>query len=410
MDDSRLVNLTQLKNFLEGTQEVDLSLVDAPTAEKYRFILETVRRLNYKSLGKRDKGIVLAYIAKVCGHHHAQLHRLVSRTLKENRLERKVYKRTSAHRIYTTGDIKLLEKTDELHLRLSEKATGEILRREFLVYGKDRYANIANISHGHISNLRKSENYRSFWVNHTKTRQIPIGTTAPPENFGKPGSIRIDSVSQKDVYHINTVDEICQWEIVFCVPQLSQSCMLPALDEIFGQYPFVIFNFHSDRGRETINYVVADLLQRLLIKQTKSRSYHSGDNALVESKNGAVIRKNMGWFHINQNLCDEINKYYTNFFNPYLNFHRPCGFATKTTDHKGRAKKVYDVYRTPYDALKTITGARQFLVPGITFEKLEKIAMEYSDNDYATILREEERKLFQKIEKANNKNGSLIKT
>jgi len=312
-----------------------------------------------------------------------------------------------SHKVYTGFDIKLLEKTDELHLRLSEKATLEILRREYEVFGHQNYQTISRVSHAHITNLRHSPNYKSFWINHTKARQIPIGITMPPENFGRPGSIRIDSVSQKDVYHINTVDEIAQWQIVFCIPQLSESCMLPALMEIFDQYPFHIFNFHSDRGHETINYLVAELLQRLLNKQTKSRSYHSGDNALAETKNGSVIRKNMGWEHIDQKFCDKINYYYKNFFNPYLNFHRPCAYPSIIADEKGKKQKVYDVYKTPYDALKQIVGAKNFLKQEQTFEKLDIIAYQHSDNEFAEMMREEERKLFNEIRKNNRENGSF---
>jgi transposase InsO family protein len=184
--------------------------------------------------------------------------------------------------------------------------------------------------------------------------------------------------------------------------------MLPALKELIDQYPFMIFNFHSDRGGENINYQVASFLHRLLIKQTKSRSYHSNDNALVETKNGAVIRKNMGWQHINHNLVDKVNDYYRNFFNPYLNFHRPCGFPTITIDDKGRKKRMYHNYLTPYDALKRIVGGHKFLKGNISFEKLDKIAYQYSDNEFAEILREEEGKLFNLIAKTD-KNGGLRK-
>jgi len=246
-----------------------------------------------------------------------------------------VYKRVSPHKIYTGQDIKLLEKTDELHLRLSEKATLAILKRETDLFGHKEYQTISKVSHAHITNLRHSPLYISGWINHTKARLTPIGITQKPENYGKPGSIRVDSVSQKDVYHINTVDEITQWEIAICVPQVCEACMIPALEEIMGQYPFKIFNFHSDRGGENINYQVASLLQRLVIKQTKSRSYHSNDNALCETKNGSVIRKNFGWEHIDQKFCDKINLYYKNYFNPYLNFHRPCAFPTIETSDKG---------------------------------------------------------------------------
>lgn len=409
MDDSRITSIAQLKDFLNGSKQIVVSLENSSIEEKYQFIEKTIKQFLYQKLKKKDKKIVVLYLRKITAYKKAQLYKLIQRAEKGS-LKRSLYKRIKPHKIYTTIDVKLLEKTDEIHLRLSEDATKEILRREYEVFHNQNYQTISRISHSHISNLRHAPSYRSFWINHTKARQIPIGITRPPENFGRPGSIRIDSVSQKDVYHINSVDEITQWEIVFCVPQLSESCMLPALQEIFSQYPFHIFNFHSDRGKETINYLVSELLQRLLIKQTKNRSYHSGDNALIETKNGSVIRKNMGWEHINQKFCDEIDHYYKTFFNPYLNFHRPCGFPTIETSEKGKKTKEYNLYQTPYDHLKNLPNSRQYLKEGITFEMLDKIAYSHSDNEFATIMREEERKLFQKIREKDRQDGSNRKT
>lgn len=405
MDDSRITTVAQLAILVTETQKLGLSLEEASVSEKYAFIQKTLKKFSYQKLVKKDKRIVYVYLKKITGYKKAQLYRLLRRA-EQGDLRPTPYQRVHPHSVYTSSDIKLLEKTDEVHLRLSELATKEILRREVEVFGKVAYQTIAKISHAHITNLRHSSGYKNFWINHTKARQVPIGETRPPENFGRPGSIRVDSVSQKDVYYINSVDEITQWEIVFCVPQISELYMRPALLAMFDQYPFMIFNFHSDRGRETINYVVSELLQNLLIKQTKSRSYHSGDNALCESKNGSVIRKNFGWEHINQNRCDDVNYYLKYFFNPYLNFHRPCAFPTIATDEKGRKTKVYSLYQTPYEALKQITGAKKFLKSGITFENLDKIAYSQSDNEFATIMRQEEQKLFEKIRKQNKQGGS----
>lgn len=408
MDDSRITSIAQIQAFLHASQQVPVCLLSESIDKKYTFIDETLKKFAYQTLRKKDKKIVLWYLRKVTGYKKERLYQLVS-IAEKGTLRKSLYHRVHPAKIYTSSDIKRLEKTDELHLRLSENATKEILRREYEVFGKKEYQTIARVSHAHITNLRHSPIYKSSWINHTKARQIGIGITKPPENYGRPGSIRIDSVSQKDVYHINSVDEITQWEVVFSVAQLSESCMLPAIEEIFAQYPFVIFNFHSDRGRETINYLVAELLARLLIKQTKSRSYHSNDNALVETKNGSVIRKNMGWEHINQGLVDDINDYYQNFFNPYLNFHRPCAYPTIAVDAKGKKRKVYDVYQPPYEALKQIVGVDKFLKPGQTFEKLDTIAYAYSDNEFAAIMREEERKLFQKIRDQDRQDGSQRK-
>ena len=113
----------------------------------------------------------------------------------------------------------------------------------------------------------------------------------------------------------------------------------------------------------------------------------------------------MGWQHINQNLADTVNGYYKNFFNPYLNFHRPCGFPTVITDTRGKKKKVYRTYKTPYDALRGIPGASGFLKPGQSFTNLDTIAFTKSDNEFAEGMREEERRLFEIIMKTDHRDG-----
>ena len=134
------------------------------------------------------------------------------------------------------------------------------------------------------------------------------------------------------------VDEVTQWEIVICVAAISEAHLEPALEAALAKFPFVVVNFHSDNGGEFINGVVAQLLNDLLVKQTKSRSGRTNDNALVEGKNGSVIRKHMGYWHIERTFAPLIDQFYQEYFNSYLNFHRPCAFATVTVDEKGRVK------------------------------------------------------------------------
>ena len=92
---------------------------------------------------------------------------------------------------------------------------------------------------------------------------------------------------------------------------------------MLAQFPFGIHGFHSDNGSEFINHTVAKLLNKLLIEQTKSRPRHSNDNGLAESKNGAVVRKHMGYHYIAAPHAAAIEAFYEEHFNPYLNFHRP---------------------------------------------------------------------------------------
>lgn len=187
-----------------------------------------------------------------------------------------------------------------------------------------------------------------------------------------------------------------------CVPMISERYLLPALTRLLDQFPFVIFNFHSDRGSEFINYKVARLLNKLLIEQTKSRSRHTNDNALVESKNGSVIRKNMGYVHIHFEAAQMISDFLQDWFNVYLNYHRPSLFVTEIKqDSKGRKRQIYEEACVPYEKLKQISEEQNtnFLKEGMSFAQLDKIAYAESDNEFAKKMREQEYKLFAKISK-----------
>ena len=137
MDDSRIQSIAQLAQFLNGAPQLVVSLKHAVIEEKYRFIDRTVDRFGYSKLKRKDRHTVYRYLRKVTGYQKAQLLRLVKRAVL-GKLIRKAYIRVHPKRIYTALDIKLLEKTDELHLRLSDRATQEILRREYELFNKKK--------------------------------------------------------------------------------------------------------------------------------------------------------------------------------------------------------------------------------------------------------------------------------
>lgn len=166
MDDSRITSIAQLSEFLKGSQGINLSLENDPLEKKYKFINETIKRLNYSKLSKKEKRIVYVYLRKLTGYKKAQLYRLMKKG-ELGKLKKSIYQRINPHKIYTSYDIKLLEKTDELHLRMSEKATLEILRREYEVFGHQNYQTIAKVCHSHITNLRHASIYKGSWINPT---------------------------------------------------------------------------------------------------------------------------------------------------------------------------------------------------------------------------------------------------
>ena len=125
------------------------------------------------------------------------------------------------------------------------------------------------------------------------------------------------------------------------------------------------------------------MLGKLHAEFTKSRAGRSQDNALVEGKNGAVVRKLMGYGYMAGEHAEEIGKFYARHLNPYLNFHRPCGFATVSWDERGKRWRRYkrEDYRTPLEKLKSLERAEQYLKPGVSLVELEREALAKSDTE-----------------------------
>ena len=145
------------------------------------------------------------------------------------------------------------------------------------------------------------------------------------------------------------------------------------------------------------------LLQALHVDAfTKSRARRSNDNALVESKNGSVVRKHLGYGHIPSRYAAQVNAFTQQVLSPHLNFHRPCFFPVEQVDAKGRVRKRYrdaDIM-TPYEKLKSLPGAAACLTPGTTFAQLDAVAAALSDNEAAHALNAARDRLFRSIDPA----------
>ena len=406
MNDEQLRTLAQLQAFLDGTIEVGFAVA---ADERYDFIARTVRRFGYARLKRAEKAIVLRFVERVSGYSRQQICRLVKRGGERRALIKRYQgSRTRFARIYTSADVLLLAHTDTLHGALSGLATKKLMERAFGIFGEARYQRLAGISVAHLYNLRHTTGYlrvRQVW---TKTRPVnlPIGERRAPAPNNRPGYLRVDSVHQGDqdgvkgVYHINAVDCVTQYEGVASGERISEAFLIPVLEQLLQSFPFAILGFHSDNGSEYINAHVAKLLNKLLIEeQTKSRSRHSNDNAQAESKNNAIVRKHLGYSHIPQHFATLVNAFCRDHLNPYINFHRPCLFAETITDARGRQHKryPYKLMMTPYEKLKSLHQAEQYLKPGITFQDLDARATAMSDNDAAQRMNDARASLFKTI-------------
>lgn len=400
------LSLQQIEKFLAAAKEVRFEA--GQRKEVYGWIERLLCQHEYARQGRRQRGLLRRYIGKMTGLSRAQLTRLVGRYVATGQVRMKSGRRHRFPQRYTRADIELLAQVDQAHDGLSGPATRRILEREFQQYGKPQFERLAAISNGHLYNLRRHPRYRQQRKHYQKTRPslVPIGERRRPDPQGRPGYLRVDTVHQGDtdtakgVYHINAIDEVTQWEIAASVERISEAYLEPVLATMLTQFPFVIHGFHSDNGSEFINQTVAKLLNKLMIQQTKSRPRHSNDNGLAETKNGAVIRKHMGWGHIPAAHAKRIQQFYSAYLNPYLNYHRPCAQADVEVDAKGRKRRRYRRYQTPLETLLSLPNAQQYLRPGLTLATLKRISKLRSDTEAARLMQQAKHRLFEQLRKS----------
>lgn len=397
------MSLEQIRAFLEASDEVEFQ--GRNREEVYAFVHQTMREQRYDELKRSGRGLVRRYLAKMTGLSRAQTTRLVTMYRKGEEVKLKPYRRYGFRQRYTREDIERLAAVDAAHQTLSGPATQKILYRAYHEFGEREYERLARLSVAQLYRLRKSRRYRELRVSYQPTRptQVSIGERRRPDPKSRPGYLRVDTVHQGDqdgnkgIYHINAVDEVTQWEVVGATAQISEAYLLPLLEAMLQQFPFRIRGFHSDNGSEFINHTVAKLLNKLLVEQTKSRPRHSNDNGLAEAKNGAVVRKHMGYTHIAAPHAAAIQTFYEQHFNPYLNFHRPCGVPERIVSRKGKEKRVYRWYATPWEILRQLPGLAGHLREGMTIEELERRARAQTDTAAAEAMQAAKQKLFAAI-------------
>lgn len=393
----------QIDDFLGSSSEIHFA--GENRREVYDWITATLVEREYFAQRKKDRGRVRALLSKVSGLSMPQITRLIRQYRADGELGMRRGSRSKFEVKYTRQDLALLIEVDRAHGRINGAATRRIIEREWQVFGKREYANLAEISIAHLYNLRNSVGYRQRAAEFTPTKSsgLMIGERRRPDPQGEPGYVRIDTVHQGDwegvkgVYHLNAVDEVTQWEVLGCVERITEEHVVAVVEAMLHQFPFLLSGLHADNGSEF--HPLLSLLKRYEAQFTRSRPNRSNDNALVEGKNGAIVRKNIGYGHIPSQHADALNHFYMAHLNPYLNFHRPCGFAEVSQDARGRRQRCYKAedYVTPYEKLRRLPNGHRYLKEGLNWSRLDQMAYAMSDTEAAGRMMQAKTELLRRV-------------
>jgi hypothetical protein len=223
--------------------------------------------------------------------------------------------------------------------------------------------------------------------------EIPVRTGT--WDLTRPGFLEADSVAHCGgslagdfIWSLTFTDILSGWTEGGAVWNKGAAGVLAATRAVEERLPFGLLGFDTDNGGEFLNHHLwAYMRERQApVEFTRSRPYHSDDNAHVEQKNWTWARQLLGYGRLeNPELVTLISELYRTVWAPWQNFFLPCLKLEKKWREGSHWRKRYELPRTAYERLCT---------PGILPQKQRRQLRErYASLDPFDLKDELEKKL-----------------
>ena len=185
-------------------------------------------------------------------------------------------------------------------------------------------------------------------------QSIPIRTFA---DWGdaRPGFVEADLVAHcgdategQYLNTLTTVDVVLGWTECFVIRQRSQRVISAAMDAFRQRLPFPLLGLDCDNDGFFINGTLTRYCEQHQITFTRSRAYKKNDQAFVEQKNGAVVRRHVGYRrNTSAEAADLLTAIYDDL-HAYVNFFQPMRKLVYKQRRGAKLYKRYDTAQTPY--------------------------------------------------------------
>jgi hypothetical protein len=353
-------------------------MVKEKISMKARYEIGKKEAKSYFLLSKKEKGLRLREISNMTGWNRDYTRQALKAILlrKQGRYK---YIRKSRSKKYDNEFIKLLGHIwvlsgcmcgKYLHIQMKEFLDNFIKNDELKQFNidkmvKEKLIQISGSSIDRCLKPIKKKFYLKYKYKHNKPNNT-LKKSIPLDDFNAtfpntPGKFETDTVFHCDrdnsghfARTLNLTDIFSGWTEMICLLNDATTWIKDGLKNILeNKIPFPVNQIDIDNGPEFINYTVINWLYENNYKVTRSRSYRKNDNAHIEQKNGAVIRKYA--FHYRYDTIREVNA--INELYKYLRFQVNYFMPTKKViDHIDipgkRPKPIYDEkILTPYQRL-----------------------------------------------------------
>ena len=132
--------------------------------------------------------------------------------------------------------------------------------------------------------------------------QIPVRTFADWDEQPLPGFMEVDLVahcggvaSGRYNHTLVLTDIFSGWTECIALAVRDSSLVVNGLDKLRVAMPFALRGIDTDTGGAFVNDILLQFTREHGIEFTRSRPYKKNDQAWVEQKNGAVVRRMIGY-------------------------------------------------------------------------------------------------------------------
>jgi len=352
-----------------------------------------ILRPRYRAATRREKGLILDEFVAVSGCHRKDAIRNLNRTVteKERQGVRRVYGEAVRQAL-----VVLWEASDRLcgkRLKVMLPVLVDSLERHgHLVLDDELRGLLLAVSPATIDRLlaptrvKAGRKRRRSGPASAVRRRIPVRTFsdwgAPPPGFLEADFVCHHGGSMAGSFlHSFVVTDIASgWTEGVALLARQQDLVVEALDIFRARLPMTVQGFDTDNDSAFMNETVFDYCKAHGIKQTRSRAYRSNDQAWVEQKNGAVVRRMVGHNRLSGVLAGQRLARVLEAARLLVNFFQPSYKLRKKTRVGAKVRKEYWPPATPCDRL--------LADPRVSQEVKDRLRAERARRDPVVLLKE----------------------
>ena len=141
------------------------------------------------------------------------------------------------------------------------------------------------------------------------------------------------------------------WTVHYALKNKAFQWVYNALNDACSILPIPVRILHSDNGAEFLNNAIVSWCRQKGIVQTRSRGNKKNDNCFVEQKNGASVRKIVGYARYSDDKGIAALQTVYNHYDNLLNYFYPCQKLVSKERNGSKVKKIYDKPLSPYERI-----------------------------------------------------------